>query len=139
MKRGGKGPASGPRGAGESAVQHRMETMVGYILQVGVLASAALLVAGYLWRFLATGHVDFDYTIAGMNLWEFAAAEAGQVAEGAFRPRLLVSLGIVVLLLTPLVRVLASVLYFALVARNLKYTLFTVFVLAVLAHSLFLR
>ena len=43
------------------------------------------------------------------------------------------------LLLTPYVRVLASMLYFALVERNLKYSVFTAFVLLVLTYSLFLR
>ena len=43
------------------------------------------------------------------------------------------------LLLTPLVRVLASLLFFALAERNWKYALFTGFVLAVLTYSLFLR
>ena len=42
------------------------------------------------------------------------------------------------LLLTPYVRVLASLLYFAFAARNWKYALFTGFVLAVLSYSLFL-
>jgi uncharacterized membrane protein len=126
-------------GAEEPAIQHTMETMVGYILQVGVVVSVALLVAGYAWRFLATGHLSFDYAIAGMNLYQFAMLEIRQVAAGGFRPRLLVSLGIVVLLLTPLVRVMASMVFFALVARNLKYALFTLFVLTVLAHSLLVR
>lgn len=126
-------------GADESAVQHMMETMVGYILQVGVMISAALLLAGYAWHFFSTGNFSFDYSIAGMNLYDFAVLEISQVAAGAFRPRLLVSMGIVVLLLTPLVRVMASMLFFAVVARNLKYALFTLFVLAVLAHSLFVR
>jgi len=44
-------------------------------------------------------------------------------------------LGIVVLMLTPYVRVLASVLYFGLV-RNPKYLLITFFVLIVLTASL---
>jgi uncharacterized membrane protein len=52
------------------------------------------------------------------------------------RPRLLVNLGIAVLMLTPYVRVLASMLYFMLVERNLKYGLFTAFVLAMLTYSL---
>jgi uncharacterized membrane protein len=126
-------------GADEPALQHTMETMVGYILQAGVVISAALLVAGYAWRLLDTGHLSFDYTIAGMNLYQFAMLEISEVAAGGFRPRLLVSLGIVVLLLTPLVRVMASMVFFAVVARNLKYTLFTLFVLTVLAHSLLVR
>ena len=39
----------------------------------------------------------------------------------------------------PQVRVLASMLYFAFVERNGKYTLFTGFVFSVLTYSLFLR
>jgi len=62
-----------------------------------------------------------------------------QLAAGAWRPRLLVNLGLVVLLLTPYARVLASMLYFALVERNRKYTAFTTFVLLTLTYSLFLR
>jgi uncharacterized membrane protein len=41
-------------------------------------------------------------------------------------------------MLTPYIRVLASLLYFAFVERNRKYTVFTGFVFAVLTYSLFL-
>ena len=50
---------------------------------------------------------------------------------------MLVNLGIAVLLLTPYVRVLMSMLYFVFVERNLKYALFTGFVLAMLTYGLF--
>jgi uncharacterized membrane protein len=60
------------------------------------------------------------------------------LATPALRPRLLVNLGIGVLLLTPYVRVLASLVYFATVERDPKYALFTAFVLAVLTYSLLL-
>ena len=43
-----------------------------------------------------------------------------------------ISLGIAALLLTPYLRVLVSSGYFAFVERDLKYTLFTTFVFAVL-------
>jgi len=55
------------------------------------------------------------------------------------RPRLFLNMGIAILMLTPFVRVLASVFYFAFAERNWKYTLFTGFVLSVLIYSLFLR
>ncbi|MGZ3606158.1 MAG: DUF1634 domain-containing protein, partial [Thermodesulfobacteriota bacterium] len=55
------------------------------------------------------------------------------------RPRVMINMGIAVLMLTPFVRVLASVFYFAFAERNWKYTLFTGFVLGVLTYSLFLR
>jgi uncharacterized membrane protein len=125
--------------ATEKPVRFDMEVLVGYILLGGVLLSMALLVAGLVWRWLATGHVSFEYSIAGMNLFEFMVSDIRQAAAHAVRPRLLVNLGIAALMLTPYVRVLASMLYFAFVERNGKYTLFTGFVFTVLTYSLFLQ
>jgi uncharacterized membrane protein len=116
-----------------------METLVGQILLVGVIVSALLLAIGLLWHWLTTGSPRLDYSIGGLNLFEFAASELGRVADGSIRPRLLVSLGIVVLLLTPYLRVAASFVYFALVARDGKYAVFTGVVWGVLTYSLFLR
>lgn len=120
-------------------VGDRMDLLIGYVLLGGVVASVGLILVGLAWRWFNTGHLGIDYTIPRMNLFEFVTWELRQLIHGAFRPRLLVSLGIVTLLLTPYVRVLASFLFFALVERNGKYSLFTGFVLAVLTYSLFLR
>jgi len=73
-----------------------------------------------------------------MNLFEFVANELRLAVDGAVQPRLLVNLGIITLMLTPFVRVAASVVYFLAVLKNWKYTLFTTIVLAVLTYSLFL-
>jgi uncharacterized membrane protein len=116
-----------------------MEGVVGYILLGGVLVSMALVVGGLLWHWAAAGHLGLEYSLAGMNLFQFVLADIRQVAADAFRPRLLVNLGVAVLLLTPYARVFASMVYFALVERNHKYALFTGFVFAVLTYSLFLR
>ncbi len=116
-----------------------MDVLVGYILLVGVLLSVTLIVAGVAWRWLATGQLGFEYSISGTNLVEFVLNDLGQVLDGALRPRLFINLGIGVLMLTPYVRVLASMLYFALAEHNIKYTVFTAFVFSVLTYSLFLR
>jgi uncharacterized membrane protein len=116
-----------------------MESLIGYILLIGVLSSILLLVAGTAWHWLATGTLQFDYTIEGMNLWEFLFASLRQLGSGALGPRTVIDLGISVLLLTPYVRVLASMLYFVAIERNWKYSLFTLFVFSVLSYSLFLR
>lgn len=120
-------------------VEAEMDVLIGYILLGGVLGSAALLVAGLIWRWIATGSLTLDYTISHMNFFEFLVADVRGLFGGTMRPRLLVSLGIAVLMLTPYVRVAASVVFFLLAERNWKYTLFTAFVLAVLTYSLFLR
>ncbi len=116
-----------------------MESLVGYILLTGVLLSIALLAVGFVWRWGRVGNLRFDHMIMGMNFFEFVLSTVGEITSRAFRPRLFLNMGIAVLMLTPFVRVLASFFYFAFVAHNWKYTLFTGFVLGVLAYSLFLR
>ncbi len=116
-----------------------MESLVGYILLIGVLLSVALLVFGFVWRWARVGNLRFEHSIAGMNFFEFILSTLQQMSSRAYRPRLFLNMGIGILMLTPFVRVLASVFYFAFVERNWKYTLFTAFVIIVLTYSLFLR
>ncbi len=116
-----------------------MEILIGYILLVGVLLSVALLAIGFLWRWERSANLRFQHTIVGMNFFEFVVTSLRQMGSHNLRPRIMINMGIAVLMLTPFVRVLASVFYFALLERNWKYTLFTGFVLAVLTYSLFLR
>jgi uncharacterized membrane protein len=116
-----------------------MESLVGYILLIGVLLSVALLTVGFIWRWVRVGSLRFEHSIVGMNFFEFILSTLRQITSQAFRPRLFLNMGIGVLMLTPFVRVLASVFYFAFIEHNWKYTLFTGFVLSVLTYSLFLR
>ncbi len=123
----------------ESPGQARMDVLVGYLLLGGVMLSLLLLVAGLTWKWTITRQFGFDYPIVGMNFFEFVTNEIRIVMHGEFRPRVLVNGGIAVLMLTPYLRVLASVLYFAIGLKNWKYTVFTSIVLAILTYSLFLR
>jgi uncharacterized membrane protein len=116
-----------------------MDNLIGYILLGGVVLSMALIVTGLGWHWAATGHLRTEYSIVGMNLFEFVRQDIRQLTSGAVHPDAVISTGIAVLMLTPYVRVLSSVLYFAFVEHNWKYTLFTAFVLGVLTYSLFLR
>jgi uncharacterized membrane protein len=132
-------PPAAPSGpAAAASLQARMDTLVGTLLMIGVMTSLALIAAGLLWSFAATGRMVPNYRIAGMNFFRFAVATAATAARGAFSAKLLIDAGIVALMLTPLLRVFASMVYF-LAIRNPKYAAFTAFVLAVLAWSLFLR
>jgi len=131
---GRESPSSGSQA---KALRFDMEVLVSYILLAGVLLSVLLIVLGVLWRWQVTGRLGLDYSIAGMNVFAFTIEELRLAIEGAFRPRLLVSLGIATLMLTPYVRVLVSMLYFALAERNWKYTVFTGIVFCVLTYSIF--
>ena len=126
--------------AGEkTAARSNMETVVGYILLGGVLLSVALIAGGLAWHWVTTGQLQFEYLVGGMDLARFITIDLQQLIVGPIHPRYLINLGIAVLILTPYVRILASVLYFAFVARNWKYALFTMAVLGVLTYSLFGR
>jgi uncharacterized membrane protein len=130
----------GEHDAGAAArPQASMDTLVGTLLLIGVAISMVLIASGLVWAFARSGHAVLHYRIIGMNFYRFAAATGRSVARGHLTPALLVNAGIVTLMLTPFLRVFASVLYFAGVQRNAKYTLFTLFVLVVLAWSLFFR
>jgi uncharacterized membrane protein len=132
-----------PRAEGmESSKQPRaqgMETLVGFVLLIGVAASMILLLAGLAWQRITAGTLRIAAPRAGLNLFGFVLANARAVASGTLGPRMLIDAGLAVLLLTPYVRVLASMVYFALAEHNWKYTLFTAFVFSVLTYSLFLR
>ena len=117
----------------------KMNSLVGYILLVGVSLSALLIIAGSLWNWASTRSLTTRLTISGVNYFGFLISDFRQLFAGQIKPPLLISLGIAVLMATPYIRVGASAVYFALVAHNLKYTLFTLFVFAVLTYSLFLR
>ena len=113
-----------------------MDTLIGYTLQIGVMLSLALIAIGLLWHRLRWGTWQLDYTLPATTVFGFLVADVEQATGEPARPRMLINLGIAVLMLTPYVRVLMSMLYFALIERNVKYTIFTAFVLAMLTYGL---
>lgn len=116
-----------------------MASLVGYILLGGVLTSAALMSTGLVWQWATRGRVQGEPPLAGTDLAQIFATFFQQLGSHTLQPRPLVYLGLAVLMLTPYLRVAASALYFAVVERNVKYTVFTGFVLALLTYSLFIR
>lgn len=124
---------------GETEQQFDMDAIVGYILLIGVVISLLLVAAALAWRWANTATLSFDYKIAGVNLFSLLLNEIRLATRGALRPRLLLTLGIAVLMLTPYIRVLASMVYFMAWLKNWKYSLFTAVVLLLLTYSLFLR
>ncbi len=115
-----------------------LESVVGYTLLGGVLLSVSLIAAGLAWHWAVNGDLRFTYTLPATTVGRFIVADVEQATSLATRPRLLVNLGIAALMLTPYVRVLASMVSFAF-ERNWKYTAFTAFVLGALTYSLFAR
>jgi uncharacterized membrane protein len=121
-------------GSGETG----LETGVSYILITGVIVSFLLEVAGLV-LFYRTFHSmafgrDGAMVLRGQDFFTFSWRLLSGHSDLTLAVRLL-TLGIVVLILTPYVRAIMSVVYFA-VTKNVKYVLITLFVLAVLTVSL---
>ena len=117
----------------------KMENWIGSLLLAGVLLSVLLLSAGLLWRWSQGSRLSVEYSLGTHSLAGFWMQEFRAIARHEFRPRLVINLGLVVLLMTPYVRVVTSFLFFFLVERNFKYSCFTFFVWCILTYTLFLH
>lgn len=116
-----------------------MELVISYVLISGVVVSLGLLFVGLGLYVARYHHLQLDWTLPGENLFHFVRLTLEHLVRGPIQPEDVINLGIAVLMLTPFVRVLFSVGLFALSQRNAKYTLITLYVLAVLTYSLFVR
>jgi uncharacterized membrane protein len=114
----------------------RFRTMVSLVLTVGVAISAALIGAG----FLAALAVGWQGSLLGSTPGVTAAATDFSnlpARLASLEPLAISQLGLLALLATPVTRVAASVVGFALEGDRL-YTAITLAVLAVLLASIFL-
>jgi len=124
-------------GSGET----KLETAISYLLIIGVATSLFLEVVGL--TLFYGQYADFSIMqdniafIYGENFFSFVATllQGEHTQNTAF---LFMTLGLVVLILTPYIRVITSVSYFAW-KKNRKYVLVTLFVLIVLTISLALH
>jgi uncharacterized membrane protein len=121
-------------GSGETA----LETWISYLLIAGVTISLILEAAGMIlfYRAAHSAAVSEQPTmfVHGRNFFTFLGDLFTGGSHGMPGLRLMV-LGIAVLVLTPYIRAVMSVVYFA-AEKNLKYFFITLFVLIVLTVSL---
>jgi len=122
---------------------HRTETVLSWLLRIGVLASCAVIMAGLV-LLLATGQTGYGMSARG-------CLQSGGPAAGAcdqyptsvsdavigvreLRPFAIIAAGLLLLIATPILRVAVSVLTF-LAERDYAYVGFTAFVLLMLCVS----
>ena len=115
-----------------------MEDLIGSILRSGTILSLSLVVTGIMLQRTGIAQQAVVDTIQGTNAFHLLSADLHQMGSRAFWPTLLIHWGIAVLLFTPYVRVVASVLYFACVHRSWKHMLLGLLTLAPLTYILFL-
>lgn len=124
-------------GSGES----KLETGISYLLIAGVIISLILEIIGIIILYHSYGHLaisqDAGMFIQGHDFFSFIYQQfQGKHAVGS--AVLFMTAGIIVLILTPYIRVIASVIYFGW-EKNIKYVLITLFVLVVVTVSLALH
>ncbi len=107
-----------------------IELRIGKILRTGVFISSAIIIIG-LMMFVLTGHSGYPGKSYPRGLSE--------IAEGlvAFKPFAWLMTGLFLLILTPVLRVVASVFAFAKEGDKM-YVIITMLVLAVLILAIFL-
>jgi uncharacterized membrane protein len=120
-------------GSGEK----KLEGLISYVLIIGVVTSLLLEIAGLILFYRAYGSLAISHEsrmfLQGENFFIFLARLfSGSSVSWPIR---VITLGIAVLILTPYVRAMLSVIYFA--ARgNGKYLVITLFVFTILTISL---
>jgi uncharacterized membrane protein len=113
----------------------RLENLLGNILRGGVLVSATVVLAGGILFLARHGTEPPAYHVFHGEPTDLRAVSG--ILKDAFdvRGRGLIQFGLLLLIATPVARVVFSVVMF-LLARDVRYVVFTLIVLAILLYSL---
>jgi uncharacterized membrane protein len=113
----------------------RLEVILGSLLRIGVLVSAAIVLGGACVYLARHAHEHADYHVFQGEPSEFRTIPGVVQSVMQGRGRGLIQLGLLFLIATPIARVAFSVVGFA-IERDRMYVVFTLIVLAVLLYSL---
>ncbi len=114
----------------------RIEVIVGALLRTGVMLAASVVVFGAVIYLARHGHEVPNYTVfrgVAENLTSVSAIVRGALGMSG---RAIIQLGLLLLIATPVARVLFSAIAFAL-ERDYLYVFITMIVLGILLYSLF--
>jgi len=119
----------------QTRMDQRLEVIIGYTLRIGVVMAAVIVLIGGALYLVQNGSTTPHYHT-------FHAAKHSDTLSGiaqnirALNSYGIIQLGLLMLIATPIVRVVLSIVAFAL-ERDVLYVVATVIVLAVLLYSLF--
>jgi uncharacterized membrane protein len=118
-----------------------LDLVISYILIFGVLASLALETIGIMRYYSVNGTLTINLqpnSAFGGTPLSFLGSIIRGLLVGVWTPFEILSLGIILLTITPYMRVVAAVVYFSL-TKNTKYVFITLFVLTILTASLLIH
>jgi len=122
--------------------EETLDLSISYILIVGVIASVLFEIVGIFGYYYSNRDLSIvfapDFALRGSNFFAYAAQTIQALLFRKWTSISVLAFGLVLLIITPYVRVVVSVAYFGL-ARNVKYLLITLFVLTTLTASLLLH
>ncbi|WDF54264.1 DUF1634 domain-containing protein [Mucilaginibacter sp. KACC 22063] len=114
-----------------------IEQLIGIQLRAGVVtASIIVLIGGILYLIQSGGSLLPSYAHFGGEKAELTSFSAIWQAVIHFRAKGIITLGVVILMATPLLRIMFSLVGFA-IEKDRMYVLITLFVLMVMAFSIF--
>ena len=113
----------------------RMEEVIGILLQVGVLLSAAVVLAGGIWLLVECGNGRPEYRTFRPSDPALRSPAGILASLRNPSPQSVIQFGLLLLIATPVARVVLSLVAFTL-QRDRVYIVVTLLVLAVLIYSL---
>jgi uncharacterized membrane protein len=113
----------------------RIEIILGNLLRTGVLLSAAVVLCGACIYLSCHAHEPTDYRVFRGEPSDYRTIPGVIQSVRNGRGRGLIQLGLLLLIATPIARVVFSIVGFA-IERDRMYVAFTLIVLAVLLYSL---
>ncbi len=113
----------------------KIEHIVGNLLRAGVMLAAAVVLTGGILYLLRHGGAQPDYRSFRGEPAELRSVAGIRESALTVHSRGIIQLGLLLLVLTPIARVLFSAFAFAL-ERDMTYVVITLIVLAVLIYSL---
>ncbi len=122
----------------QTAIDRKLEVVIGYTLRIGVVTAAAIVLIGGALYLVEDHSAAADY-----HAFQDQSEHSGSLSGIARNVRALdscgiIQLGLLVLIATPIMRVVFSIIAFAL-ERDVVYVIVTLVVLAVLLYSLFAK
>lgn len=115
-----------------------IEPLLSSILRIGTVLSMTLIIASLaVHQWGGEANENFGPNLQAKSIPAFIAIDLRQYGLPGFWTRFLLHLGVSGLLLTLYGRVLASLMYFAVIERSWKHAIFTAIVLVLLTLGLF--
>lgn len=112
-----------------------MEIIIGVLLRTGVLLAASVVLIGGVLYLARHGHETIDYGTFHGEPEALKSIPAMVEGVASKRPRAIIQFGLLLLIATPIARVLFAALGFAL-EKDYMYVVMTLIVLAILLYSL---